>query len=89
VNWKPWPGVGTDCADCGVTCSAIHEFPFMVWDELWISLFSCEQESTAKVLCVGCTEARLGRELVKADFNDALCNRSHWHSPRLMARLSS
>ena len=41
-----------------------REYPFMLRDEIW-----AETGAGTMVLCVGCTESCLRRQLVPADFN--------------------
>jgi len=45
---------------------------------------------TAGFLCIGCLEARLGRQLCPADFTNVRINNpaDPWHTPRLAARLT-
>ena len=70
------------CDGCDVDTFDIAEY-FMVRNELW------EQAGNADMLCVGCTEDRLGRQLTRADFIDAPVNWSaDWErSERLESRL--
>jgi hypothetical protein len=76
------------CVDCGIqTYTQAHEF-YLVCDKVW------KQTGLGKnggMLCIGCLEHRLGRELVRADFvaNDINLNRTQTRSPRLQARLKS
>jgi hypothetical protein len=73
------------CADCGVDTDKIHEY-YMVHDVVW-------QEAGGKrddmMLCVGCLEKRLGRELKPSDFSDAPLNdpRIAYQSRRLWLRV--
>ena len=54
-----------------------------VRDEVWADA----QAQPHIVLCIGCLEARLGRELVPADFSDYEINEPNWwDTPRLAAR---
>lgn len=74
-----------DCADCGINTIEINEF-YMVENELWDSHGAGEG-----MLCVGCFEERLGRELRPSDFSRARCN-WNWcdldnHSERLSDRI--
>lgn len=76
-----------ECHDCGVNTYLIGEY-YMVTDEVW------KDAGLGKgKLCIGCLEARLGRELHGADFTSANCN-SHMsvlHKPRserMLDRLS-
>lgn len=61
------------CDDCGYNTTPQTGMPwddaweyFMVWDDIWPD--ECD------FLCISCLEARLGRELVLGDFNDAPLN---------------
>lgn len=63
-------------------------------DSAWVEgrLTRTEYEavySTGGMLCIGCIEARLGRELTAADFSPAPINTGIWHdqSERLATRL--
>jgi hypothetical protein len=70
------------CVDCGVDTSHAGEF-YMVHDAVWRAA-----GDIAGKLCIGCIEARLGRQLKPADFTDAKCNRfEDGYSPRLESRL--
>jgi len=51
------------CMDCGVDTEAINE-EYMILDDLWRTAVPSE----AGMLCVGCLEKRLGRELRRDDF---------------------
>lgn len=78
----------TDCAICSVDCCEIREY-YMVTNELW------EQYGVVHgMLCIGCLEQRMGRELTKDDFmvgagdNVLDCNSPEkQHSERLADRL--
>jgi RNA polymerase sigma-32 factor len=62
------------CRDCGVDTHKIRE-QYMVHDELWDRARKRAPRRAKKAhLCIGCLEARIGRELTPADFTDALCN---------------
>jgi hypothetical protein len=76
--WKPerWPWF---CDDCGEDLAETGE-NYMVRDELW--------PQDASILCVGCLERRLGRELTLADFKLNVRWHEHELSPRLQKRLS-
>lgn len=78
---------GFRCIDCGV-CTGCEKEYYMLSKELWLKAKG-DGDATG-MLCIGCLEARLGRELVRDDFpahiplNTMLC---HPRSPRLRARL--
>lgn len=66
------------CLDCQSDTQDILEY-YMVHDDLW--------ESTGLglgdgLLCIGCLECRLGRELQSADFTDAPLNDSDFPWPK-------
>lgn len=71
------------CLDCGVDTNELGEY-YMLRDTVW------EQALPAVdgMLCIGCVEKRLGRELNGHDFIDAPINDDHVNmSPRLLNRL--
>lgn len=73
------------CADCGQDTGKMKEFYF-VQTELWLTVM----KSIDGMLCIGCLEQRLGRQLVASDFTDATINDPRYgsgKSDRLMARL--
>jgi hypothetical protein len=93
-----WPPVvRTRCTDCEVGTITIGE-RFMVKDEVWEDAWDVWAERNKMwarrvpgqmVLCVGCLEARLGRELCATDFTDVPLNNSdeYERSARLLDRL--
>lgn len=71
---KPRPRPDFSCVGCGVDTDHAHEYSYMVTDEVWkASLrrarYRSEHASTYDLMCIRCLEARLGRRLVRADFN--------------------
>lgn len=71
------------CKDCGENTAAINEY-YMVLRRLW-NFYA----PGVRMLCVGCLEKRMGRELQPGDFHPCRVNehnRVHG-SPRLRARL--
>ena len=81
-----WPAMMKDrssflCLDCGVDTGAIDEY-YMVTHELW----ACANPDGAGMLCIGCLEKRLGRELTPDDFPNG-ADRSSPKSERLLKRL--
>lgn len=78
---------GADTAPCTKRRGCRHagrwEY-YMVEDDVWATA-----GMPAGFLCIGCLEARLGRELRPVDFLDCLLNDPDdpWHTPRLAARL--
>lgn len=71
------------CLDCGVHTGHIAEH-YVLADEVWFQVAPKEG-----MLCIGCLESRLGRQLAPADF--AICyvnsNRFAARSARLTDRL--
>lgn len=74
------------CLDCGQDTGKMREYYF-VHTELWLTVVS----SAKGMLCVGCLEKRLGRELTAVDFTGAYINRPDIfeHSARLIDRLTN
>jgi hypothetical protein len=75
------------CVDCGrdtmpAGLSAEVEY-YMVRNELWAA--ADMGHPRGGMLCVGCIEGRLGRELVPADFTNVVANN---YSPHNSERLS-
>jgi hypothetical protein len=97
-----WPQCTTNCADCGVGCLTIDEYPYMVrdsvWDLAWVgrrkswySRLDCQQIGL-EVLCIGCLEKRVGRTLRADDFIPGVpCNdpKQKHISARLRDRLTA
>ncbi|HEY6039106.1 MAG TPA: hypothetical protein VIV58_32715 [Kofleriaceae bacterium] len=83
ADWKAWtvivlgaPRVSFDCLACAKdTCDFEY---YMVHDPLWRSVVP----DGAGMLCFDCIEARLGRNLTRADFTSARINRAHLSNPR-------
>lgn len=71
------------CADCGVNTTAVNEY-YMVISELWHA-----HGPGRGMLCIGCLENRIGRELNRSDFTDAPINKIFDQSERLRARLTA
>lgn len=67
------------CVDCKIDTCYVNEY-YMVHDSLW----PLEVDG---MLCVGCLEARIGRELVPTDFLDISANYIGEFSPRLCDRI--
>jgi hypothetical protein len=84
LPWNPYrPDPGLRCSGSHWWCGhdGRHEF-YMVHDTVWEAAGAGQ-----RVLCVGCLETRLGRELTPADFSDCWANEpSWWDTPRLAAR---
>ena len=74
------------CIDCKVDTGKICEYYF-VHTALWLSVMP----SVKEMLCIGCLEKRLGRELRASDFPNVYINTLR-HSPkseRLHLRLTA
>lgn len=72
------------CIDCKIDTGKIHEHYFIKTD-LWLKLVG----SKIGMLCIGCIEKRLGRELIPIDFENVWINNPKYEmkSERLMKRL--
>ena len=70
------------CADCKVDTSfdGVNEY-YMVHKHIWD-----EHGASEDMLCIGCLEQRMGRELTSLDFTDAPVNSDDSRSDRLMNR---
>lgn len=79
------PHVTFDCKDCGVDTDSICEY-YMVKDSLWKKAV---KKDTEIILCIGCLEDRIGRELTPEDFTEAPVNTFSFfkRSARLKTRL--
>ena len=70
---KVWPLCKTHCCDCGVGTKAIGEYPYNVTDRLWRQAWRGRRKRWHRirgqqVLCIGCLEQRIGRQLLPSDF---------------------
>lgn len=74
------------CLDCGVDTGLIGEHYF-INTSLWLSIHS----SKKGMLCIGCLEKRLGRQLTSRDFPKVYINELKFgiKSARLLARLQN
>lgn len=71
-----------DCADCGTNTNTINEY-YMIHNHIWDSVAKFKE-----MLCIGCLENRLGRQLVPSDFTDAPINHGYFEqSERLKSRI--
>lgn len=77
---KRRPYVAVACCDCDVDTTEIGEFDYRLRDDVWLAA----NGRVRGVLCIGCVENRLGRELTEADF---VLRWTSGRSARLMARL--
>ena len=71
-----------NCMDCGVDTTKIDEY-YGVRDEVWLEA----NPADFGILCIGCLETRLGRQLNRADFTDYPINRIFPQSDRLKAAM--
>ena len=71
------------CVDCSVCTNEINEY-YMVHNHLWT-----RAGMTFGMLCIGCLETRLGRQLTSADFTHYPINHGPMfeRSERLKSRL--
>lgn len=76
--------INNKCRDCGFEVRWGEMF--MVHDPIWAETGLGYDDG---LLCVGCIEKRLGRELVKGDFTDAPLNEPEGKSERLHSRLTN
>lgn len=85
-----FPGCGGDCevfecAACSINTLHIDEY-YMVTDEIWLTAWPDKRG----MLCIGCLEDRLGRQLTSDDFTDAPINQGYFpYSERLAQRLAA
>jgi len=82
-----------DCFDCQQNTAEIDEY-FMIHNELWDIVTAPPKKGGYRILlCIGCTEDRLGRKLTKDDFTDCPLNTGELdfnpHSDRMKDRLSA
>lgn len=72
--------------DCAACTNCDYEY-YMVTDEVWLTA----NPKVRGMLCIGCLEQRLGRELTRKDFTGAPLNTINLltGSTRLKARLTS
>lgn len=72
------------CLDCKQDTGKMREHYF-IHTELWLKVV----DSIVGMLCVGCLEARLGRNLVPSDFTNCTVNNPKYEpkSARLMQRM--
>ena len=72
-----------NCFDCGVNTLENREY-YMLRDDVWFAIV----DRPHGMLCVGCVEVRLGRELVCDDFAQVPLNTKIFNvSERLASRL--
>jgi hypothetical protein len=78
------------CFECGVDIEEIGEFSYMVHRDVWLAAAPWNTDGGMfDFLCIGCLEARLGRQLMADDFPDDVpmnFDSRDWRSERLQAR---
>jgi len=86
------------CVDCGICTHTINEY-YMVYSRVWRSALRVDpviserkryrKNALSTMLCIGCLEQRLGRELTSADFTDCPLNNGEnfYRSKRYQQRL--
>lgn len=74
------------CVDCDIDTGKAHEHYF-VKNEVWFQVMPTNKG----MLCIGCIEARLGRQLTGDDFTDCSLNNPRYEpkSARLMNRMAA
>lgn len=65
------------CMDCNINTMDTDEY-YMLKNEVWLFVVPKDK----KMLCVGCVEKRLGRELTPEDFSYCLLNEEEYSQPR-------
>lgn len=78
-----------ECVDCSINTLFENEY-YMVHDHVWSG--EAGMDSDGGMLCIGCLEVRIGRNLDGDDFTDCRLNRSpsiYDKSVRLQDRLYS
>jgi hypothetical protein len=73
-----------ECMDCDQSTDEMNEY-YMVHDHVWRSVV----KEKAGMLCIGCLEHRLKRQLHSQDFKDVILHSLPARSPRLQERLSA
>jgi hypothetical protein len=73
------------CLDCRVDTGKIREH-YMLVDDVWFSIHG----SNLGMICIGCIENRLGRQLCPQDFNSSHVNNPKLYdmSARLLSRIT-
>ncbi len=70
------------CLDCHIDTGKANEYYYLkqdIWGKIHNSIWG--------MLCIGCAEARLGRQLTKDDFTDATINKPKY--PKMSMRFLS
>lgn len=82
---------GFACMDCGMNTLHENEY-YMLTDDTWFAARSDVKDKYKRtgMLCIGCVENRLGRQLRPDDFADVPLNYGPWaifQSERLASRI--
>lgn len=86
VTIIPWK-VAYVCKCCGVDTDDIDEY-YMVKDDPWMEAHAVLGDDPTGMLCIGCLEDRIGRQLVREDFLACRINTKYFKkSDRLTSRL--
>lgn len=73
------------CLDCGKDTLELGEY-YMVHNEVWLSVV---KSTRAGMLCIGCLEDRLGRQLTPKDFTEFPINAMPERSQRMQDRVGT
>jgi hypothetical protein len=82
-------GIKFACMDChrDTSSAGLKEY-YMIQFDMWDALTS--ENERDRMLCIGCLEDRLGRELTPPDFTDCPVNRDKYNkSVRLCTRIGN
>ena len=80
---------GFECLYCGVNTMHIDEY-YMIHDDLWHDVTDEVGTNGKGMVCIGCVEDQLGRNLTAADFKNVPLNYiTPWQSARLQDRLQT
>lgn len=80
---------GFECLYCGENTMHINEY-YMIHDDLWAEVTAAAGTNGKGMVCIGCVEGQLGRNVTVADFKDVPLNSiTPWQSARLQDRLAT
>lgn len=78
------------CFECGVDTHELGEFSYMVRRDVWLAAVPWNTDGGMfDFLCIGCLEARVGRQLTAADLPSEVpmnFDSRDWRSERSQAR---
>lgn len=92
---KPWKRSRRHCRKCGVDTCDIREY-YSLHNEVWQAVVDrwkipADERGQTGMICIGCFEKLLGRQLTSQDFKDVEVNRLEWpwniKSDRLCERI--